>query len=134
MNEIIQNDIITNVELSEDNKGFGDIKEYSDWGSVKITRKRGLEERTVQVEKDYTALTNDTYIIGNPINGNIRVTIPPSNFGKKYCIKNVHASNSVTVDADVEIDGVIDIILGLQYTSITIIRGENEWSIISQIT
>ena len=104
--------------------------EETDWGSLLVRRKYEVSYGLFEVDADYTVRRNDRYIIAD---GLLTVTIPDSDIGKVYTIKNVSVS-TVTVDGgNSNIDGVGTQTLTSQYESITIVKNATEWSIVAQI-
>lgn len=123
---------IQDVDPITTREEFQPTNENTDWGSVEIDRRREIKYGMVEVTDTYDALDNDRYIICIPSAGNMDVNIPSSNPGKVYTIKNIGASDIVTVIGQTNIDGAANFALSTQYDFVTIVRNNIDWSIVSQ--
>ena len=134
------NDELLEPELLEEEKGFQPQNEDTDWGSVRITRKNEMTYNLVKADGNYTAKSNDRYIIAVGT-GNSTITIPESDIGKLYTIKNF-SGGVVTIEAtNSTIDSFSSNTLNATFNAVTIINGGivpggangNGWSIVNEI-
>ena len=108
-----------------------DTLDRSDYGSIIIDRKSEVTYKSVLITDTYTALRNDRTIYANPGEAKT-ITLPDSDKGKQYTVKNLSAF-TITVDGgSYNIDGAATNDLTAQYDWITVEMGDSEWSIVSR--
>jgi hypothetical protein len=81
---------------------------------------------------NYTATSTDYFIFCDATSGNITITLPTAVglAGKVYVIKKIDASaNTVTIDGagSETLDGATTIVIGVQYTSYSIVSNNANW-------
>ncbi len=78
---------------------------------------------------DYTVQADDQIILGN---GTVTITLLAPVKDRAFTIKNIHASNTVTVatTGSETIDGASTISLSTQYDAITVISDGTNWYIV----
>jgi len=126
--ELLQSPIVQNIQTPEVKS---DKVDRMDFGCIRIDRTTGITYSVVVVTDTYTALRNDAFIIANPVTDKT-ITLPTSNMGKVYGIKN-QSANAITVDGgDYNIDGSATNVLSSQYNWIMVVMGETEWHIVAR--
>ena len=131
LERIIRDMQAVKIETPEVDFGQETDFDYIDLGCIKFRRGEEVTYNLVTVTDTYTALRNDRYIIADPATAKT-ITIPTSDIGKTYTIKNVSAS-VITVDGgDYNIDGAATQSLATQYEWITIVFDGTEWDIVGQ--
>lgn len=120
--------LLANVEVNPIDERFMRL-ESVDLGSFKVTRKNEVQYGIVIVTDDYTARTNDRYIMVNQSTGTKTVTLPLSNTGKVFTIK-AQTANQVDVASSQNIDGASSKSITTQYDEITVVFDGTTWNIV----
>lgn len=116
----------------EQEGGFSFKEDEADFGSFKIRRQSEVTYNTITIDADYEVRKNDRFVFCSA-GGLVVATLPESDAGKVFTLKNLTAL-TFTIDGGLDnIDGSGSISLTSQYESITVVYNGTEWSIISLI-
>lgn len=112
----------------------GDAKAVRWNATTALKSDGGLQANVVTKTSAYTATESDYVIVGNPTGGSFSITLPAAatSDGFIYVIKNIHASNTVTIDGNASetIDGATTVALSSQYAFRMIICDGTSWHVI----
>lgn len=119
------------IEVEPRTDLFQRHQEETDWGSVKITRKGGINYNIVRVTDDYTAKTNDRTIIVQQTSGTKTIILPLGREGKKYTIKAYSANQVDIVGTDSEtFDGGASLSITISKDFRTVQYWDFQWYVI----
>lgn len=118
--------------LLETRMDFQFQNEDTSWGSVRIQRQSEITYSVARVSKAYNIRRNDRYIICEGTD-TFTVTLPRSNVGKVYTIKN-RTGTAITIDGNgTNIDSNPSKTISVLFSAVTIVYTGFEWSVVMEI-